>query len=260
MELTLSNDERKNTILTSESWKQFLSHIFSVQGLTNKCLIATGEGPLRSHAKRLKRWGKTWANISEDVHCSGNRIHMISPALSPNKKQQARWENQYPDFLHYLRCLVLFCIVLFCFLTTKTAAAAAKSLQLCPTLCDPTEGSPPGSPVPGILQARTLEQVAVSFSNALKWKVKAKSLSRVWPSAGPWTAAFQAPPSMGFSRQEYWSRVPLPSPTTKTRDIQIKPVTNPAIWEILKEVLQHERVTVDKIHVEEWKSPVKINM
>ena len=81
----------------------------------------------------------------------------------------------------------------------------AKSLQLCPTLCDPIDSSPPGFPVPGILQGRTLEWVAISFSNAWKWKVKVKLLSRVRPSATPWTAAFQAPPSMGFSRQEYWS-------------------------------------------------------
>ena len=90
-------------------------------------------------------------------------------------------------------------------------AAAAKSLQSCPTLCDPIDGSPPGSPVPGILQARTLEWVAISFSSAWKWKVKVKSLSRVWLLATPWTTAYQAPPSMGFSRQEYWSGVPLPS-------------------------------------------------
>ena len=94
------------------------------------------------------------------------------------------------------------------------AAAAAKSLQSCATLFDPIDGSPPGSPIPGILQARTLEWVAISFSNAWKWKVKVKSLSRVRPSATPWTAAYQAPPSMGFSRQEYWSGVPLPSPIT----------------------------------------------
>ena len=92
------------------------------------------------------------------------------------------------------------------------AAAAAKSLQSCPTLCDPTDGSPPGSPVPGILQARTLEWVAISLSNAWKWKVKVKSLSRFQLLATPWTAAHQAPPSMGFSRQQYWSGVPLPSP------------------------------------------------
>ena len=85
------------------------------------------------------------------------------------------------------------------------AAAAAKSLQSCPTLCDPIDGSPPGSLVPGILQARTLEWVAISFSNAWKWKGKVKSLSRVRLLATPWTAAYQAPPSMGFSRQEYWS-------------------------------------------------------
>ena len=91
------------------------------------------------------------------------------------------------------------------------AAAAAKSLQSCSTLCDPRDGSPSGSPVPGILQARTLEWVAISFSNAWKWKVKVKSLSCVRLLATPWTAAYQAPASMGFSRQEYWSGVPLPS-------------------------------------------------
>ena len=91
-------------------------------------------------------------------------------------------------------------------------AAAAKSLQSCPTLCDPIDISPPGSPIPGILQARTLEWVAIAFSNAWKWKVKVKSLSCVWLLASPWISAYQAPPPMGFSRQEYWSGVPLPSP------------------------------------------------
>ena len=90
-------------------------------------------------------------------------------------------------------------------------AAAAKSLQLCPTLCDPTEGSPPGSPIPQILQARTLEWVAISFSNAWKWKVKVKSLSCVRLFVTPWIAVYQAPLPMGFSRQEYWSGVPSPS-------------------------------------------------
>jgi len=82
-------------------------------------------------------------------------------------------------------------------------AATAKSLQSCPTLYDPIDGSPPGSPIPGILQARTLEWVAISFSNAWKWKVKVKSLSRVQLFSTPWTAAYQAPLSMGFSRQNY---------------------------------------------------------
>ena len=116
-----------------------------------------------------------------------------------------------------------------CFFPLYHAAAAAKSLQSCPTLCDTIDGSPQGSPVPGILQARTLEWVAISFSNAgkwkvkvksesekWKWKVKVKSLSHVWPSAIPWTSAYQAPPYMGFSRQEYWSGVPLPSPSYLT--------------------------------------------
>ena len=102
-------------------------------------------------------------------------------------------------------------------ITLLVCAAAAKSLQSCPTLCDPIDSSPPGSAVPGILQARTLEWVAISFSNAWKWKVKVKSLSRVWLLATPWTAAYQAPPSMGFSRQEYWSGVPLPSPKRGAR-------------------------------------------
>ena len=90
------------------------------------------------------------------------------------------------------------------------AAAAAKSLQSCPTLCDPIDGSPLGSSVPGILQARTLEWVAISFSSAWKWKVKVKSLTRAWLLATPWTAAHQAPPPMGFARQEYWSGMPSP--------------------------------------------------
>ena len=92
----------------------------------------------------------------------------------------------------------------------KTAAAAAKSLQSCPTLS--------GSPVPGILQARTPEWVAVSFSNEWKWKVKVKSLSRVGLFTTEWTTAYQAPLSMGFSRQECWSGVPLPSPYLRLQD------------------------------------------
>ena len=103
------------------------------------------------------------------------------------------------------------------FLPVTAAAAAAKSLQSCPTLCDPIEGCPPGSAIPGILQARILEWVAISFFNAWKWKMKVKSLSRVRLLAIPWTAAHQDPLSMGFSRQEDWSGVPLPSPLTSYR-------------------------------------------
>ena len=99
-------------------------------------------------------------------------------------------------------------------MVNSLAAATAKLLQLCPTVCDPIDGSPPGSPIPGILQARTLEWVAISFSNVWKWKVKVKWLSCVQLLATPWTVAYQAPPPMGFSRQEYWSEVPLPSPNS----------------------------------------------
>ena len=103
--------------------------------------------------------------------------------------------------LHSSYALILLSI------TFVSAAAAAKSLQSCPTLCDPIDGSPPGSPIPGVLQARTLEWVAISFSNAWKWKVKVKLLSCVWLLATLWTTAYQAPPSMGFPRQEYQSGV-----------------------------------------------------
>ena len=108
----------------------------------------------------------------------------------------------------YIYICVCVCVCVYIYVN----AAVAKSLQSCLTLCDPIDGSPPGSTIPEILQARTLEWVAISFSNAWKWKVKVKSLNRVWLLATPWTAAYQAPPSMGFSRQEYWSGVPLPSP------------------------------------------------
>ena len=103
-------------------------------------------------------------------------------------------------------------------LALYAATAAAKLLQSCPTLCDPIDGSPPGPAVPGILQARTLEWVAISSSKAWKWKVKAKSLSCL---ATPWTAAYQAPPSMGFSKQEYCSGVPLLSPSIIWAPIKI---------------------------------------
>ena len=111
-----------------------------------------------------------------------------------------KWENKC------FYCFSSKCVLLHC------PAAAAKSLLSCPTLCDPINGSPPGSPVPGSLKARTLEWVAISFSNAGRWKVKVKSLSCVRLFVTPWTAAYQAPLSMGFSRQDYWSGVPSPFP------------------------------------------------
>ena len=119
-----------------------------------------------------------------------------------------------PTEVHLVKAMVFLTVIYGCesWTINKAAAApAAKLLQSCPTLCDPIDSSPPGSPVPGILQARILEWVAISFSNTWKWKVKVKSLSRAQLIATPWTAAYQAPPSMGFSRQESWNGVPLPS-------------------------------------------------
>ena len=104
------------------------------------------------------------------------------------------------------------CFILYRCSYVAAAAAAAKSLQLCPTLYDPIDASPPGPSVPEILQARTLEWVAISFSNAWKWKVKVKLVSHVQLFETLGTVAYQAPPPMGFSRQEYWSGVPFPSP------------------------------------------------
>ena len=140
-----------------------------------------------------------------------------APALAPRWAQALGVEAKFSS-LHFLCCLLPGPTRLRLPLLwvghhhRNTAAAAAKSLQSCPTLCDPIDGSPLGSPVPGILQARTPEWVAISFSNAWKWKVKVRSLSCVRLLATPWTTAYQAPSSMGFSRQAYWSGVPLPSP------------------------------------------------
>ena len=100
------------------------------------------------------------------------------------------------------------------------SAVAAKSSQSCLILCNPIDASPPGSSVPGILQARTLEWVTISFSNAWKWKGKVKSPSRVRLLAIPWTAAYQAPPSTGVSRQQYWSGSPVPSPKICLSSVQ----------------------------------------
>ena len=122
----------------------------------------------------------------------------------------------------------------------KLAAAAAKSLQSCLTLCPPTDSSPPGSSIPGILQARTLKWVAISFSNAWKWKVKVKLLSRAWALVTPWTAAYQAPPSVGFSRQEYWSGLPLQSPPDTPQQGALTPgprnLIAAAIWSLMPQI------------------------
>jgi len=147
---------------------------------------------------RLKVWGVNWNQLLLNM----DEGYRIKASLAKRKKK---------SLILHICCPWAFQKGLLAS-PSFISAAAAKLLQSCLTLCNPIDGSPPGSPIPGILQARTLEWVVISFSNEWKWKVKVKSLSRVWPSATPWTAVFQAPPSMGFSRQEYWSGVPLPSP------------------------------------------------
>ena len=126
------------------------------------------------------------------------------------------WWNFMPFVLHIFKLTLYLLCVHFSKVRNKFYLFSFSLLLLsrlsCPTLCDPIDGSPPGSPVPGILQVRTLEWVTISFSNAWKWKVKVKLLSSVRLLETPRTAAHPAPPSMGFSRQEYWSGVPLPSP------------------------------------------------
>ena len=119
--------------------------------------------------------------------------------------------------------IIFICIYHISFLSSHGNATAAKSLQ---TLCDPIDCLLPGSSVPGTLQARTLEWVAISFFNSWKWKLKVKLLSLVRLFTVPWTAAYQAPPSMEFSRQVYWSGVPLPSPMEKDREFPKKTYTS----------------------------------
>ena len=161
------------------------------------------------HAKSLQSYSTLWDPMEYSLPCSS--LHGILQArilewvAMPSSRGSSQPRDGTRDSCGSCR-----------FFTSEPpgkpkehTAAAAKSLQLC-------MGSPPGSPIPGILQARTLEWVAISFSNAWKWKVKVKSLSRVWLLATAWTAAYQAPLSMGFSRQEYWSGVPLPSPKEHT--------------------------------------------
>ena len=144
-------------------------------------------------------WSRAKTNRVLPRKCTSHRKHPLSTTQEKTLHMDiTRWSTLKSDWLYSLQ--------------PKMEKLYAKLLQSCPTLCDPIDGSPPGSPVPGVLQARTLEWVAISFSNAWKWKGKVKSLSRVQLLATPWTAAYQAPPSMGFSRQEYWSEVPLPSP------------------------------------------------
>ena len=192
-----------------------------------------------------------WVNVLQSCPTLCNPMDCVPPGSSAHGILQARileWVampssrglSQPRDQTHVS---YVFCIgrqVLYHYRHLRSpgyspATAAAKSRQSCLTLCDPIDGSPPGSPSPGILQARTLEWVAISFSNAWKWKVKVKSLSRVRLLATPWTAPYQTPPSVGFSRQEYWSGVPLPSLSRRHRGpqfalLRILVALSMAIW------------------------------
>ena len=176
----------------------------------------------------------TWIMIKRGHCCSGNCVPLFETPgtvacqapLSMEFSRQEDWSGwSFPppgDLSHPgIKTVSLTSSALAgIFFTTSTTWQAQKSLlllllllilQSCLTLCNPIDGGPPGSPVPGILQARIMEWVAIAFSNAWKWKVKVKSLSHVWLLTTSWTAAYQAPPSMAFSRQECWSGVPLTS-------------------------------------------------
>ena len=151
-----------------------------------------------------QRLRKEWKSFRPNIYC------MTLDSLGQKRKGMEIWYYVFKCKTAWgTRCKWML-------LKMNEHAAAVKSHQSCPILCHPIDGSPPGSPVPGILQARTLELVAISFSNAWKWKVKVKSLTRVRLFATPWKAAYQTPPSMGFSRQEYWCGLPLPSPMAST--------------------------------------------
>ena len=159
----------------------------------------------------------------------------LTEALSKSTSQSLSFYFLLQSLISWLPCLV-FCP------GTEMYAAAAKSLQSCPTLCDPIDGSPPGSPIPGILQARTLEWVAISFSNEWKWKVKVILLSCVQLLVTPWTTAHQAPPSMGFSRQESWSGASLPSPAEMYIEIINCETSAQGRKKALKSVQSHEKI------------------
>ena len=172
---------------------------------------ATREAPCnrQSSSKNITHISRHQVFIKEMTTHSGTVAGRIPWTEEPGRLQSMGLQRIRHDWVtnfhfHFLHPLSMWHI------PYTAAAAAAKSLQSCPTLCDPRDGSPLDSPIPGFLQARTLEWVAISFSNAWKWKVKVKLLSCIQLFSTPWTAAYQAPLSMGFARQKYWTGVPLP--------------------------------------------------
>ena len=164
------------------------------------------------------RWPKYWS-FSFSISPSSEHPGLISFRMDwldalPVQGTLESLLQHHSSKASILQCSA-FCIVQLTSIHAA-AAAAAKVLQSYPTLCDRTDCSPPGSLISGILQARKQKWVAISFFNAWRLKVKVQSLSRVRLLATQWTTAYQAPRSMGFSRQEYWSGLPLPSSNIHT--------------------------------------------
>ena len=165
----------------------------------------------RSHSWQREDFKKkefkiTWCSFHQTPHYSS--LGLRSRRGYAIHKEEGCWSAQLQDtvwcsslserIFKRIWCRNVNKSALSLHISSQTAAAAAKSLQSCPTLCNPMDGSPSGSPIPEILQARTLKAVAISFSSAWKWKVKVKSLSCVQLLATPWTAAYQAPPPWDF--------------------------------------------------------------
>jgi len=181
------------------------STVSRVCGFQHLILSVTWAGPLET-ASDHPRIPKPQVNYYQDTWLPGaHNILACCSGLSPSQNHVLSGRTSHWQFSEHVVILRGWKSFVGYLLHISKRMAAAKSLQSCSTLCDPIDGSPPGSPVPGILQARTLEWVAISFSNAWKWKGKVKSLSRVRLLGTQWTAALQASLSMGFSRQDYWS-------------------------------------------------------